>query len=155
MGDAVVAGTLMGFALKIHPEGGGILGLFLRRIPLGVFDYALLVGRLALCRVQVGPAEILFDMVQGVAHHLLDDLRRDAFFAGHIGGNEGQGEELVVGHGVVVSDVVRLLHQLAIDRSALLHDLSGVLLGQHPFHRPLEHLKIKKTDMSPVFWTLD
>ena len=57
-GDATVAGALMRLPDKIHFEGGRILLLLLRRVPLCVFDNAFFVLSLALVGIQVGPGKI-------------------------------------------------------------------------------------------------
>lgn len=53
-------------------------------------------------------------MVERAAHYLLHGLRRD-LFARKIRRDECQREELVVGHGIVVADVIGPLHDLAVD----------------------------------------
>lgn len=47
-GDAVVARALVGLADKVDLEGGGVLRLFFGRVPLDVFDDALLFSALPL-----------------------------------------------------------------------------------------------------------
>ena len=93
-------------------------------------------------------------MIQRAAHHLLHGLRRDLFLACHIRSNKGQREQLVIRHGVVVPDIVRLRDQLLIDFMALFHDLCGVLLPvflrENLLYRSLEHPEIK-TVMSQQF----
>ena len=47
-GNAVVTGTLMRLTHKVHLEGGRVFRFLFRRIPLGVFDNALLFSALPL-----------------------------------------------------------------------------------------------------------
>ena len=89
-----------------------------------------------------------------VAHHLLHSLRRDLFPARDIRRDEGQREQLVIRHGIAVADVYRPLHQLAVDRPALFHDLGGVcravFLRQNLLHGMLEHPEVKAVIFYPV-----
>lgn len=153
-GDTVITCAVIGLAFKVYLEGGRVLLLLLGRIPRGVLHDVLLVLRLALSRVQIRPAEVPLDMIQRTAYHLLHGLRRDLFLACHIRSNKGQRKQLVIRHGVVVPDIVRLRDQLLIDFMALFHDLCGVLLPvflrENLLYRSLEHPEIK-TVMSQQF----
>ena len=146
-GDAVVAGSLVRLTDKVHLEGGRILLFLFRRVPLVIFHDALFIFRLALVGVQVSPAEVPFDVVKRTPHHLLHRLRGNFLFTCHIRRNKGKGEQLVVCHRVIVTDVVCFLDKLTIDLFALFHNVGGifpaVLLCQNLFHRAFERPEIK------------
>lgn len=80
-GNAVVAGSLIELAHKVHLERAWILLFPLRRVPFHIFQDAFLVGELAPGRVQIHHAKIEFHMVQAPSHHFLGNLRRDPFSA--------------------------------------------------------------------------
>ena len=152
-GDAVIARTLVRLAHKVHLKRRRVLPRLFRRVPPDVFRDAFLVLRLAAGRVQVGLGEVPPDVVKRAAHHFLHRLRRDLFPACNVRRDEGEGKQLVVGHRVVVSDVVRLFDQLAVDLPALLHDLRGVgpavFFSRHLLHGAFEHPEIKAVVFHP------
>ena len=146
-GDAVIACARIRLTHEVHLEGRRVQPLLFRRVPPRVFHDAPFVFRLAFVRVQVGLCKVPFDVVQRAAHHLLHRLRRDPLPARDIRRDKGQREQLVIGHRIVIPDIVRLRDQLPVDRPALFHDIGrirpAVLLGQNLLHGAFEHPEIK------------
>ena len=58
-------------------------------------------------------------MVKTSLHHFFYDLRGNVLFAGQIGCDKGQSKQLIVGHGISCTHLVRLQHQPFIDAALL------------------------------------